>query len=151
MVKPAIAILISILVGYAAGRFTAPHKVVTETKEVIVTKEVEVIAKNDHKKTKVTETDKPDGTKTIVTTIVDDSNESDSKQTDTKDSKESKVTVYSNDRHNLSLAVGSTLKLPGLFSPRFGAIYTIDVLGPISVGAFGFTDRSFGVTLGLSF
>ena len=146
-----------VLVSVAVGRFTAPVKTKIEIKTVEVIKEVKVETKDTKKKddktyTK-TETIKPDGTKTSVTTIVDKDT------TDTRiDTKTNATTTVSQDstkettsrggRLNLSLLGGMTSITNS--TPIWGAHVSKEVLGPMTLGIFGFTNGSGGVSIGIN-
>lgn len=123
----------------------AENKKTEETKNKVVD-----IDKDVRKETTTTTTTTPDGTKTQVTTTVEDTKtvKRVDKKTDTV-TQETKTPVYQ-DKVNISLlagvARGSTLN-PLIF----GASVTKPILGPITVGIWGFTDLSCGVSIGVQF
>ena len=135
---------IALLISFAAGRYLAPTKIVTKTVEV-EKKQVDT-KKDEHKVTTVTETDKPDGTKTIVTQTTDNTGtERTSKDVVKSDTTTTKT--YGGAKTSINALAG----LSSGATPTYGLAVTRSVLGPITVGAFGLTDRTFGVSLGLEF
>lgn len=142
---------VSIATAVAIGRYSAPEKVRVETKTVTVEKKVESVDKEHelHKKTTITETQKPDGTKETKTVITYDSNTHvdgttiDDKNTTLTSSKE--VTKSSSNLNVYGL-VGTDFK-----TPVYGGHISREVIGPISLGAWALTNRTVGFSLGLRF
>lgn len=137
--------------GYAAGRWSAPEKVKIETK--IVTVEVEKKTENTDKKENIksVEVVKPDGTKTTTTEIIAD--------TKTKSETNIKETTKEDTKQTTQKST-SSLIVEGLVSGNindlssgltYGGHISNNLIGPIRIGAFGFTNRNFGVSLGLQF
>jgi len=150
-----IGAIVALAVAFAMGRYTAPVKVKTETQVVEVdkkTKDTEV-DRDKHKETKIVEVNKPDGTKETTTTIVEDTNTNKKeKQTDllTETEKSStEITRAGGFLYVQGLAGLDKLSLSG--RPIYGASVSKEVLGPISVGAWGLTNSTFGLSLGLRF
>ena len=129
-----IAVLIA-AAGYSVGRYIQPPKV--EEKEVI--KEVVKEVKDEHTVTRVVE--RPDGTKE---TIIDNTSKT---RTDTALDKTTDKT--STLRPDWKIAAGV-----GLDKDK-AQYYILEVnrriLGGISVGVIGTTQKSVGVTVGLEF
>lgn len=151
--------IIGIIVGAAAlfalGRYTCPEKIRIETKIVTVEKEVEKkdTEANKHKVTVIIK--KADGSS--ETTITDDvsKNTQESSETDVTQTKDKiSETTRSSGRTTFSILAGAQ---PHLFQGIslgpivYGASVNKDILGPINVGAWGLSDYTFGVSLGLSF
>lgn len=145
-----IASVVALLVAFAVGRWSAPEKVKIQTVTVEKKTDDKKTDTDDHKVTTITETDKPDGTKTKVTVISDnkdtqvvDKKTDDLTQTTTKevDRSSSKVTIS-------ALAAVNVTKL-GV--PIYGASVSKPILGPITVGIFGLQNGTAGVSVGLSF
>lgn len=148
---------VALLSAYAFGRWSAPEKVRTETKTVIVEKKVEDTNKNAvkkrKKKTVIVETTAPDGTKTKTTTIADDttsdtetkSHESDDTSV-TKD--KTKEVTYATAKVTLS-AIGGLR--PGSPLPVYGGLISKPVLGPVTLSAWFLNDRTVGTGIGLTF
>lgn len=125
-----------ILVSFAAGRFSVPTKIEkTEDK----TSEVD---KNKHKETTIVVVTKPDGTKQETTEIVEDTSIQ-NKKTDDK----SLVEIHYNGKTNISALAGTNFGT----SIAYGVHASTALIGPISVGAFGFTSGIVGVSVGLQF
>lgn len=148
-----IIVVIALVTSFAVGRWAAPTKIVTKTIEV----EKKVIVKDDKKDTRKHRSKKtvvvvtPDGTKT--TTIVDNT-DTDTKQENkdktTDDIKKDSETTkeYSSSKVTVS-ALGALNLKTGL--PAYGAAVSKPILGPLTIGAFGLTDTTFGVSVGLTF
>lgn len=145
--------------AFAFGRYTAPEKVKTEIKTVEVKVKDESVNsnlnKNKHKKTKTVEVIKPNGEK-IVTTVtdertgVDKTTQKDTKTTSSSDKQENKEVTYAKDKVTLSLLAGKQFS-DFSAAPVFGAHITKPVLGPITLGAFVFTNSLVGLSVGVNF
>lgn len=123
-----LVVVCSLVLGYAFGRWRHPVKV-TETKVV----EVE---KQDKSKIVKVETVKPDGTRVIRTRT----------QRDVETSRRSETEKTAEYARPVSVSV------LGAFSGGllvYGLAGTVSVAGPIHVGAFGLSNGTLGVSLGL--
>lgn len=133
-------------VSFAVGRYTVPKSVTTEVKQTVVEKENKNI--NQKVDTTKTETDKPDGTKTIVTiSHVNTTDKSTTKNAEKTDSKT--VTVSQSNHLIIEGLVG--LDVTNSTGLIYGAQISNNLIGPVRIGIFGFTDGKFGVSLGLQF
>lgn len=149
-----------LVTSFAFGRWTSPEKVKIETRTVEVEKKTDQLQTdtNRNRRTEVTETQitRPDGTtektkKTIQT--AETHKETDhSASTDSSTLKEeSKEVTRSTGRTTVSALIGVQLRGLTAASPLlYGAQVYRPVLGPIGIGIWGFTDLSFGVSLGIS-
>jgi hypothetical protein len=147
-------IIIVLSVSFALGRYTVPTKVVTETKTVYVENQSEKtnVDKNKHKDTVTVEKINKDGTTTKTTHTVEDS------KTDTKKDVELSVDSSTQTRKevsresltNVSLLVGTEI-ISITHSLNYGLSISKPILGPISIGAFGFTSGLVGFQIGLNF
>lgn len=152
--KQIIIVLVLCVVSAAVGRYLTPEKIKIETKIVEVESKTKDKNKqiNDHKKTTIVETTAPDGTKTKTTVITDDRNssssssETDNKHTETDTSKE---VVRGSSKVTLSALVA--MNTSSLGTPIYGLSITKPVLGPLTLGIFGLTDKVGGVSVGLTF
>lgn len=129
--------IVLVVAAYLAGYFLSPHKIKTETKTVEVEKIVTKVVKQ-----KVRIKENKDGSKETV--IITDT-KSDEK-TDI-DSKESNKEVTNGSRLNISVLAGSSFPL----NWTFGVSATRQVLGPITFGAWGLSNGTFGLSAGLNF
>lgn len=160
--KLAAILLLVATVSAAFGRYSAPSKVVEKEKIVyqdrIVEKKVYIHTKvkKNNKVTIRLVTIRPDGTKTIETKIFD-RNEIDIVQkgenvkTDdiTQTTDKEHITEYKQPDWLISAAYKiDTQNLTSGYA--WGLTMNRRFLGPIFGGAFGFTDRTFGLSLGLS-
>lgn len=135
-------------VGLAIGAVLAltlrPAKVATHTevryKDRIVEKVVE------HRVVVQTETKKPDGTDVIQTVTKEDT------ATDTKSDLKGQSDSTKTVEYSKGLSVGALVGL-GLSSglPVYGAYLNKQVLGPIQAGAFGLSNGTVGLSLGVQF
>lgn len=129
--------LLLLVIGYSLGRYFTPQKVVTKT--VIETKTVTVVQRD----TQTTVTEKPDGTKTTV--IVDKSID-----TTHQDQTIDKTKTVENNKPDWHVGLQLAPK-----NPQYEYFYGVQVerriLGPVFVGAFGDTDRTLGLVVGLEF
>lgn len=181
-------ILILVLIfamGYGAGRYAQPAKVViqdrvvTVEKKVVVTEvktEIKIVKVADtsvdrkvHKT--VTETEKPDGTKTKVTTEDSDTSkktheddttvakkDDTSKTTDNKavDSSHTSITTYSKPQWHLGANGGisipyfigqGVLGVPGMKGFVVGAQLERRIVGPVFMGIVGNTQGMVGISI----
>lgn len=128
-------VVIGVSVGVMYYIRTSSTKLGTDTK--IVT--VEVVKK---KKTKTVVTKKPDGTTRTETTVTD--------VTDTKQKvKDTVVAAPVSKKTSINALAG--LDTTHNFTPVYGLSVTREVLGPVTVGAFGLTNGIVGVSFGVSF
>lgn len=152
--------------AFAAGRYTVPTKIVTKTetqiveKEVIKNKEVNSRDTNRNRELVTTEVIAPDGTITRTKHYInrdevrEESTRTNTTTTNTStETRSSTVTTTENANWNVSaLATMSHTKddvLSGSIS--YGVHVQRRVLGPFSVGAFGLTNQTYGLSLGGSF
>lgn len=128
--KTALLITLSVaLLAYAFGRYAQPEKVVV--------KEVEVVKRDV--RTVVKTVKQPDGT-VIRERVTED-------KTQTAKSNET-VTVNQGSKVKLNALVGWS------FDERkevYGVMIQKDMFGPVSIGAFGLSDKTVGITIGISF
>lgn len=158
-----------LIIGFAFGRWSAPEKIKIEKEQVQIdmkTKDTEnkSITNTDRDKklkTIITETTKPDGTKTKTTEITEDTTtkrntKTDDKQqeTDTKINltKESKEVDYKKPSLVLRGLVGVDAgHLSTNTQPIYGGAVDKNVFGPIGVGAWGLSNGTCGLSLGITF
>lgn len=129
--------IVVVLVAFAFGRYSAPkvpdsHTVTDTTKEV---------NKDTHKTTVVTKT--PDG-KEVTTIVEDTTTKSDS---DTK--KDQTITAPKTSLINISALAG--LDTGRGFVPTYGISASKELIGPVTVGAFGLTNGTIGLSIGVNF
>lgn len=131
--------LLAFVVGGAVGTYLTPAG--TKTKESAQTTTDKKTTKKQKKK-KVTE--KPDGTKITEETVTESTGETETVKTETKEKIETK-----GPKTSVQVLAGFDLqKTP---TPVYGVAAQRELIGPISVGAFGLTNGTVGVTLGVSF
>jgi hypothetical protein len=144
MLKILLAILASIGIGYAFGRYVQPAKIQFQEKEVIKT--VEVVKRNTVVETH--EVKKPDGTIVTDTKITDHdviSNQS-------NENKEVKETI-SNEKPQWKLRGMAGLSLESV-TPIYGVGIERRIIGPVFVGAWGLSnsnEKIAGISIGIEF
>jgi len=141
-----IGALVALIVAFGVGRYSATSqqsavKTITDVKTDTDTK-----VNKDVKKT-ITETKKPDGEVTTVTTeeavtVVDQQKDQVSHQSAT-------VIPPKTNTLNLSALVGIN-PVDGL-TPLYGLSVSKQFIGPITGGIWGLTNGTFGVSVGINF
>ena len=143
-----VLIVILVIVGsFGLGRYSVhPPDVVTHeiTKTDTQTKEKE------HVQTHTITTTKKEPTGVVTTVTVTDTSTQEQTATvvDTSTRIDQTVT-QAKPTLNLSLITGVSVQGP--FIPVYGLSVTKQVLGPFTVGAFGLTNGTVGVSIGMSF
>lgn len=149
MTPKSIFILCCIALGiaFAAGRYSASGSII-KTTEQTTTDTTKQVDRDTHKDT--TTVVEEDGTgKKKTTTIVKEDTTTRSKTDEvTKDDKSSVTTPVKRNTLNVSALASVDIKN---FVPVYGLSVTKEVLGPITVGAFGLTSGVVGVSVGLDF
>lgn len=141
---------LTVLVSYAFGYYFAPYK--TKTVTITVEKKTtdEETQKQKHKKTTITETTAPDGSKTKTTQITDDEgSKTDIAQIDDVSKSETREVTKSSRTVNLSFMAGIPLSF-GAITPVYGGAATTSLIGPITIGAWGLSNATIGMSLGLN-
>lgn len=147
----AIIAAVALLTAFASGRWLAPTKVVTEIKTVEVERKETDEEKKKHQTIIITETKHPDGTVTKVTKIVNNTKETKHETDDTrKETDDKKIVERSQSSLHLS-ALGGVQLSNGIPNMVYGGHISKEIIGPISIGIFGFTNSTFGASIGLSF
>ena len=128
--------MIALVTAFLLGRYTGRRPAV-ETKEVAVTKQVQDV------ETKKTTTIVKSITGEVKTVITED--------TVSKTKTDKSVVTKTKDvaTLNVSLLVGYNYHSPAL--PIYGVMVSKKLLGPIAVGAWGMTNSTIGISLGMEF
>lgn len=135
-----------VLVAFASGRYSVPTKPdvhTIENQQVDVDKQTNM---NDHKVTTTTQ-DCTTGKK--VTTITEDISSQTKKDTDIKT--ELDQTVTQPKRSLINISALASLDTTNGFKPAYGISANKELLGPLTVGAFGLTNGVLGVSVGVNF
>ena len=148
--KVAVVLVVAVL-GYAAGRYTTPVKVVEKRVEVEKVVKNTDVDKEQRKETTKTTVTRPDGTtETKETTVTDTKKKTETEVvTDRRVSTEKEVT-FDSKKVTISLMLGSTLTSP-FMPPVYGLSATKPILGPLTVGGWGLSTGVFGLSLGVTF
>lgn len=122
--------LLVLLIGYAFGRYLQPQKEVIKTQTVIV----------EHTHTVTVTVTKPDGSSSSTTTTDEGS------MTGTRSS-----TEIVNNKPSWKIAGLVGLNVHSLTTPIYGGQIERSFVGPISVGVWGLSNSTGGVSLSLNF
>lgn len=140
-IKTTIGLLVLLLAAFAFGRYTTPAKVETKT----VTIEIEKVKQDTHTDTKIVEVKKPDGTITKTTETKTDIVRTESKNEKTENTNQ---TIYNKQSVTVSVLAGYNYSGNELV---YGASVSKPIIGPITIGLWGLTNRTFGASIGLQF
>jgi len=136
--------LILALTFFALGRYTS-------TQAKTVTKKQKKLNKTTHNKSKThekfTKKKSKDGTDTIVT-VIDTAAQASTKID--SDTQSKSIVTKASPRTNISALAATSIHNP-FGPPQYGLSVNREVLGPITVGAFGLTGGTFGISIGLNF
>lgn len=153
-VKEILAGVVLIVVAFAIGRYTGPEHIKTVTKIVTVQTDSKTDDSQveDHKKVTIVDVTSPDGTNTKTTTVVDDKDTQD-KSTDTSKTTtdESKSVEVTKSSPKIQVSALAARNLSNFASPIYGGMVSKSILGPITLGAFGLSDKTVGLSIGLMF
>ncbi len=159
---------LTLLIGYAFGRYTSPTKieikkeVITIEKKVLDVEELKRIELERNKKlrTVITEITRPDGTKEKTTRMTEVSSITKNTDTDKKTHEETEKETHKtesklveNKHSSLTISALAGLDIMNLGSPQkliYGGHIQKSLLGPIGIGAFGMTNGVGGMSLSLS-
>lgn len=147
--KTQIIILVSTgLVCFATGRFFAGKSEVKTDTQISQNKTIDQ-DKDTHTHTVVTTVKAKDGTiKTTQVTDTDTTDKKDTKVATQEDVKTDTIPPKTN-LTNVSALAGNNFR--DIFSPVYGIAVTHQVLGPLTIGAFGLNNGTIGVSLGINF
>jgi hypothetical protein len=139
-----ITIIVAFVVGLSLGMFGRPTKVITKTETVYKDRIVEKVI--EHQVIVTKEIKKPDGTDEIDTVT----------KTDDQDDKKSDLTGNSNTSKEVDY--GSGIQIGGMAGTNlsngqqvYGGYANKRLIGPITVGGFGLSNGTAGLTLGVEF
>lgn len=144
------AIIISLLVAFSFGRYSVNQTPDVKTTENIKTNNKINENKNNHTKTTVVTTKDKDGVEKTITTVDsvtnDQLSQTDKSSTDIKQS----VTPPKQSKANISLIAANDFA-KGQILPSYGLSVSKEIIGPITIGAFGLNNGTIGVSIGLDF
>jgi FtsZ-interacting cell division protein ZipA len=147
-VKVIIAVIV-LAVTFATGRWSASQKT-TKTTEQVTQTDVKADVKDTHTKTTITETKQPTGVDTTVTVIDQVQDDKSTENDNTKTQIQQTVTPTSKSKLNISV-LGAEDFSKGFTEPTYGLSISKEVLGPLTVGAFGLMNGTVGISVGLDF
>jgi type IV pilus biogenesis protein CpaD/CtpE len=137
-----LAVLLVLLATFAAGRYS-----VSQTPAVVATKQTEVqVVKQQAQHEVVVTVKEPDGevktTETIDTSVHTDTTKDQQTTQTVAPAKTSKI--------NISALVANDFSRGGIL-PLYGVSASKEFIGPVTIGAFGLTNGTIGVSIGLNF
>lgn len=136
---------VSLAVAFAGGRYSvqAPS---SKTKEVVQVDTTKDIAKNTKKKTTIEKN--PDGS--TKTTIDEETTTDTSSVTNSLTKVSQSVTAVRTGTLNIS-ALGGMDFSSSIPKPIYGASVTKEIVGPVTLGAFGLMNGVVGLSVGVNF
>ena len=143
----ALILAVAAITSFSFGRYSAPKIPDTHTVTDVKVDEKKDILNDDHKKTVIVKT--PDGTTT--TTITDDDVVKTNDLVDTDKHTDATVTAPKTSTLNLSALSGVEYSGPNAFKPFYGLSVTKQLVGPVTIGVWGLTNSTIGVSIGLNF
>lgn len=141
---------ISLLTAFAVGRWSAPERVKVETKVVEVEKKDSSSAQAGDKDTETHIIEHPDGTKETIITTHENWQKNHSSTDDTSVSSDASKEVTARKSLVTISALGGA-EASNNFPLVYGVSVTKSILGPVTVGIWGLSDKTFGASLGLTF
>lgn len=151
--------LLLVLLGVGICKYALPEKVVTKTETVTIEKEVIKYKESSSENTKVdkikivVEDINKDGTVHRKTIEIDKTqiNTYIAKELDKQKETDKTVVVETEKKNQALWHVAALASIKYKEAPAYGVLIEKRVLGPVSVGAFGLTNKTVGVTVGYSF
>lgn len=149
MDKRAIGIILGlILLAFAFGRYSAPEKIKTQIKTVTVQVEKKQVTHASDQEKTITEILRPDGTK-IVRTRTEDRKTTEIKRDSGKANlDETTKEIATRPAITVSAIISTNIAHP-LSGFNYGAEISRPILGPISLGVFGSSDGTAGLSVGI--
>lgn len=140
-------IVLLLIVAFFMGRFSAPEKIKIEEKKITVEIEKKSEAASKDFVVISTTIEKPDGTKVTRTKK---ERKSDTFVTNEIEKKES-TSLMKEVTLRRGVVVSGIASVTFPLSVAYGVMVQKQVLGPINLGAFGLTNKTFGISAGLEF
>lgn len=131
---------LALVAAFAFGRYSVQSKTVDKQTNTSTTSDKDI-----HKHTTTTTTEAPDGSKKTVTIIDENSDTKKDIQQDTT----THIDVASKSTLNVSALAG--VDYHDFTKPIYGLSINKNVLGPITVGAYGMTSGLVGLSVGINF
>lgn len=142
------AVLLVFGLGYVAGGHSNVKTEAIASKETI-TKENVTLQDNKKKKVREVVTVSPDGTKRTETTTTEETGTI--KRTEDVTAQRDKTDVKTETANKNTVAALIGLNVWSLPTPIYGVSFTRQIYGPLNLGAFGLTNGTAGLSLGVSF
>ena len=147
--KVILALILSIA-SFGFGRYSV-NSVNSVKKETQVINENDKKDENTHTVTKTVTIKQPDGA-TETTVTQDTSTNDDTQDITSTETQVSKTSETNNKTSQLNISALAAVKGNNLIAaPIYGASLSKQLLGPVTIGVFGLTDSTIGVSLGINF
>ena len=137
-------VVVSLLVAFAAGRYSAHAPAVKTTSVAVVDTAIDT-TRETHKKTVITKS--PNGIET--TTITENTDVLSEKRQDETLKTSTTVTPARVGTLNLSALAG--VRTTDRFLPVYGLSVSKEIIGPVTAGLWGLTSGTVGVSVGINF
>lgn len=135
--------------AFASGRYSIQSPTTKITTTTHTTTQQDQV-KDTHTQTTITVLKTPDGT-VKTTKIIDQVADVKTDTTKVQDKKSLDISIPpKTNTLNISALVANDFSR-GLLVPTYGASVTKEILGPITIGGFGLTNGTIGVSIGLNF
>lgn len=152
--------LVALVVAFAFGRYSAPTSLIVEN-DKSKTQENSEVQNDKEKRTKKQKTitkeiTRPDGTRE-KTTIISDNDTTEKDNSTIKDEKSQETEHFkreetrSTKRLTLSAMAGTKVSISEPMTPIYGGMVSHDIIGPIGIGLFGFSNGMAGAAINVSF
>jgi hypothetical protein len=145
-----IIVTIAILTSFAVGRYSVQKPIVHTVTDVRTDVKQDQVA-DTHTQTTITTVKTPDGTVKTVEQI----NQVADTKTDTQviadTHVDTTITPPKTNTVNISALVANNFSHGLGITPTYGVSVSKEILGPVTIGAFGLTNGVVGVSIGLSF
>lgn len=140
-------VLILILVSFMVGRYSVNPPAVKDTQ--IVTQDTQTQIKEEkHVIVHTITVKEPSGVERTETTTESDTHIDKDKNTESQTVVEHESTLQKRSEVNISGLIASDLND---IKPVYGLSVSKEIIGPITVGLFGFTNGTLGVSVGINF
>jgi lipopolysaccharide export LptBFGC system permease protein LptF len=141
--------IVVLIVTFAAGRWSA-SQVSIKTTQMVTQNDQKAEVKDTHTKTTITETKQPTGVDTTITVIDQVQDDKTAEKDNSISNTQTTITPTSKSKLNISI-LGAEDFSKGFTQPTYGLSVNKEVLGPVTVGAFGLMNGTVGISVGLDF
>lgn len=141
---------IALLTAFAFGRYSVSTAPTVKTEDQTKIQDQKASDKDTHTQTTITTTKQPNGTVQTVEKIDVVTTTKSTEKKDTQEDFKQTITPLKQSKVNISILAANDFSKVQIL-PTYGLSVNKEILGPITVGAFGFTNGTIGLSLGLNF